>query len=157
MDDSALYVTCNLTIESIVILDQRFFFLVLTDDTGKILATKRFGIFGTLRSCEWFVDILMIGSTTENLAGILKVQYLKVRKNNKNHNFVLIQIKFRNIYLLIEQEEINRFLKLKKMSSYISMCKNSSSKFSLKYYIPKNFKCVHCSCTNDSTICQTSR
>ena len=104
-----------------------------------------------------FFDILMIGSTTENLADILKVQYLKVRKNNKNHNFVLIQIKFRNIYLLIEQEEINRFLKLKKMSSYISMCKNSSPKFSLKYYIPKNFKCVHCSCTNDSTICQTSR
>ena len=72
----------------------------------------------------------MIGSTTENLAGILKVQYLKVRKNNKYHNFVLIQIKFRNIYLLIEQEEINRFLKLKKMSSVISMCKNSSFKIS---------------------------
>ena len=34
----------------------------------------------------------MIGSTTENLADILKVQYLKVRKNNKNYNFVLIQM-----------------------------------------------------------------
>ena len=158
MNRPFMSVTCNLTIESIVILDQRFFFGLdrwYREDFGH----KTFWNFWN-SSCEWFVDILMIGSTTENLADILKVQYLKVRKNNKNYNFVLIQMKW-NSEIFITLYWAGRNKQIFKIEENVIIYVQKFlflKKLSLKYYIQKIFY-AHCSCTitNDSTICQTSR